>query len=84
LVSNDVVSKMESPLSLHYKLFKGTHVPDIVMTSNNEVARSTSKDEILVELKDMFKTLEETIMTSIERKISLDKMILHCQLRMRN
>jgi len=57
LVSNDVVSKRESPLSSHYKLVKGTHVPDIVMTSNNEVARSTSKDGILAEPKDMSRTL---------------------------
>ncbi|KAH1188145.1 hypothetical protein GmHk_U059978 [Glycine max] len=29
----DSVMKRESPLSLHYKLFEGTHVPDIVSTS---------------------------------------------------
>jgi len=33
LVSNDVVSKRESHMSLHYKLFAGIHVPDIVVTS---------------------------------------------------
>ncbi|XP_050896246.1 uncharacterized protein LOC127102984 [Lathyrus oleraceus] len=30
----DIVNKREYPLSLNYKLFAGTHVPDIVMTSS--------------------------------------------------
>ncbi|XP_058747007.1 uncharacterized protein LOC131619996 [Vicia villosa] len=30
---HDVVCKRESPLAFHYKLFQGTHVPNIVMTS---------------------------------------------------
>ncbi|XP_058784336.1 uncharacterized protein LOC131659118 [Vicia villosa] len=33
LNEHDVVSKRESPLAFHYKLFQGKHVPDIVMTS---------------------------------------------------
>jgi len=69
LVSTDVACKRESPLSLHYKLFKGTHVPDIVMTSRNEIANSTSKNGVLAEMKEMSKALDE-------RKISGDKMIM--------
>ena len=76
LVSTDVASKKESPLSLHYKLFKGTHVPDIVVASRNETANSTSKNEVLDEMKEISKALEETIRISTERKISVDKMIL--------
>jgi len=76
LVSGDVVSKRESPLSLHYKLFAGTHVPDIVLTFDKEAVSSTSKEGIVEELKVMSKTLEETIRTSIERKINVDKMIV--------
>ncbi|XP_050896710.1 uncharacterized protein LOC127103500 [Lathyrus oleraceus] len=34
LLPIDSVKKKESPLSLHYKLFAGTHVPYIVMTSS--------------------------------------------------
>ncbi|XP_058774636.1 uncharacterized protein LOC131648922 [Vicia villosa] len=33
LNEHDTVCKRESPLAFHYKLFQGTHVPDIVMTS---------------------------------------------------
>lgn len=76
LVSTDVASKRESPISFHYKLFKGIHVLYIVKTSNNEVRRSTSKDGILAELKDMSMTLEETIKASTRRKKNVDKMIL--------
>ncbi|XP_058726179.1 uncharacterized protein LOC131597501 [Vicia villosa] len=32
LNEHDIVCKRESPLAFHYKLFKGKHVPDIVMT----------------------------------------------------
>jgi len=76
LTENDVACKRESPLSLHHKLFQGTNVTDIVITSINENASSTSKEGICKELKAMSKTLEETIRTSTERKISVDKMIL--------
>jgi hypothetical protein len=76
LAENDVASKRESPFSLHYKLFAGTHVPDIVMRSWKEIASSTSKEGIIEELKAMSKTLEETIRTSTERKICVDKMIV--------
>lgn len=61
LVSTDVVSKRESPLSLHYKLFGGKHVTKIVMTSDRGATSSTSNAGILSELKEMSKTLEETI-----------------------
>ncbi|XP_058757874.1 uncharacterized protein LOC131631113 [Vicia villosa] len=33
LVENDSICKRESALSFHYKLFQGTHPPDVVMTS---------------------------------------------------
>jgi len=70
LVSTDVASKRESPLSLHYKLFTGKHVPDIVMTSGKETDSATTKEVIIKELKAMFRTLEETIRISTERKIN--------------
>jgi hypothetical protein len=46
-----VESKRESSLSLHYKLFTGKHVPDIVMTSGKETVSATSKEGIVEELK---------------------------------
>jgi len=71
----DVVSKRESPMSLHYRLFAGTHVSAIVVTSGQGVGSSTSKEGILAELKEISKTLEETIKSSTERKISVDNLI---------
>jgi len=76
LVSTNVASKRESPLSLHNKLFKGTHVPYIVMTSKNEIANSTSKNGVLAEMKEVSKALEETIKINTERKTSVEKLIL--------
>ncbi|KAL5142311.1 Monocopper oxidase-like protein SKU5 [Glycine soja] len=52
----DSVMKRESPLSLHYKLFEGTHVPDIVSTSGKAAASgAVSKDALIAELKDTCK-----------------------------
>ena len=76
LVSIDVASKIESSLSRHYKLFAGTHVPDIVVTSRQGAASSTSKEGLIEELEAMSKSLEETIKSITERKISVDKLIL--------
>ncbi|XP_058747177.1 uncharacterized protein LOC131620187 [Vicia villosa] len=50
LVETDSICKRESALSLHYKLFQGTHVPDIVMTSGetSKSGSSASKAEVIV------------------------------------
>lgn len=45
LISSDAASKRESLISLHYRLFVGTHVPNIFMTSGKETVSPTSKDE---------------------------------------
>ncbi|XP_058764804.1 uncharacterized protein LOC131638269 [Vicia villosa] len=70
LVETDSISKRESALSLHYKPFQGTHVPDIVMTSGetSKSGSSGSKTEVIAMLKETCKELEA-------RKISLKKMI---------
>ncbi|XP_058752819.1 uncharacterized protein LOC131626010 [Vicia villosa] len=63
LNENDSVCKRESTMSFHYKLFQGTHVPDIVMTSA-ETSKGTSKkickelDARKVALEKMISTLE--------------------------
>lgn len=75
LISSDAASKRESPLSLHYRLFAGTHVPNIVMTSYKETSRSTSKDGIIAELKDTCEALDETIKTCTTKKIRLERLI---------
>lgn len=75
LISSDTGCKRESLLSLHYRLFIGKHVSDIVMTSGKEIANSTSKDGIIAELKDTCKALDKTINACTEKKIRLESMI---------
>ncbi|KAH1225826.1 hypothetical protein GmHk_11G032648 [Glycine max] len=76
----DSVMKRESPLSLHYKLFEGTHVPDIVSTSVSTSGKAAasgavSKDALIAELKDTCKVLEATIKANTEKKMELERMI---------
>ncbi|XP_058768849.1 uncharacterized protein LOC131642645 [Vicia villosa] len=70
LNEHDVVCKRESPLAFHYKLFQGTHVRDIVMTSveTSKSGASASKAKVIAMLNETCKELEA-------RKISLEKMI---------
>ncbi|KAL5161596.1 hypothetical protein HKD37_07G018862 [Glycine soja] len=66
----------ESPLSLHYKLFEETHVPDIVSTSGKAAASgAVSKDALIAELKDTCKVLEATIKATTEKKMELEWLI---------
>ncbi|KAH1249745.1 hypothetical protein GmHk_05G013041 [Glycine max] len=72
----DSVMKRESPLSPHYKLFEGTHVPDIVSTSGKAAASgAVSKDALIAELKDTCKVLEATIKATTEKKMELERLI---------
>ncbi|KAH1197867.1 hypothetical protein GmHk_18G051547 [Glycine max] len=71
----DSVMKRESPLSLHYKLFEGTHVPDIVSTSGKAASGAVSKDALIAELKDTCKVLEATIKATTEKKMELERLI---------
>ncbi|KAL5165618.1 hypothetical protein HKD37_18G050721 [Glycine soja] len=72
----DSVKKRESPLSLHYKLFEGTHVLDIVSTSGKAAASgAVSKDDLIAELKDTCKVLEATIKANTEKKMELERLI---------
>ncbi|XP_050918907.1 uncharacterized protein LOC127136390 [Lathyrus oleraceus] len=48
----DSVKKKDSPLSLHYKLFAGTYIPDIVMTSSQAPVPATSKKSVIPQLKE--------------------------------
>ena len=71
----DYVRKRESPLSLHYKLFEGTHVPDIVSTSGKAASGAVSKEDLIAELKDTCKMLEVTIKANTEKKMELERLI---------
>lgn len=75
LISSDSVCKRDLPLSLHYRLFTGKHVPDIVMTSGQTSSRPTTRINILAELKDTCKTLDETIKSYTQRKTKLEILI---------
>ncbi|MCI02183.1 envelope-like protein [Trifolium medium] len=68
LLSSDVACKRESPLTLHYRLFEGTHVPDIVATSGKSGPGPMSRKEMIAALKDTCKTLDE-------KKLKLERMI---------
>ncbi|XP_058774795.1 uncharacterized protein LOC131649067 [Vicia villosa] len=70
LNEHDMVCKRESPLAFHYKLFKGKHVPDIVITS-----AETSKSGALVGKAEVIVILKETCKELEARKMSLEQMI---------
>ncbi|XP_050920501.1 uncharacterized protein LOC127138146 [Lathyrus oleraceus] len=59
LCSNDLPSRRKPALSVHYKLFEGSHVEDIILTS--AMKRPTSKVGTIVELKETCKELGEGI-----------------------
>lgn len=75
LVSFDSVYKIDPRLSLHYRLFTGKHVPGIAITSEQTSSRPTTRTDILVELKDTCKTLEETIKICTKRKSKIEILI---------
>ena len=69
-----------NPLNFDYRLFVGTHVKDIEILSAKESDHSgsipgTVKENILSELIDTSKTLQETIRVCTERKLSIDRLI---------
>ncbi|XP_050890131.1 uncharacterized protein LOC127095494 [Lathyrus oleraceus] len=75
LISSHAASKIEYPLSLHYRLFAGTRVLDIVMTFGKKYTISTFRTRIIAELKDICKTLDETIKACNEKKSRLEILI---------
>jgi hypothetical protein len=70
-----VVSKRELPLTIHPRLFVGTHVLDIEAPARKEVGVSTSKKAIIDELKATCKHLETTITESTKKKENLERLI---------
>ncbi|XP_050909537.1 uncharacterized protein LOC127123355 [Lathyrus oleraceus] len=70
LTENDSVKKRDSPLSFSHKLFLGTHVPDIVMTTGetSRVSNQPGKAAVIAMLKETCKELEA-------RKMNLEKLI---------
>ncbi|XP_050875084.1 uncharacterized protein LOC127078696 [Lathyrus oleraceus] len=73
LCSNDLPSRRKPALSVHYKLFEGSHVKDIVMTS--AMRRPVSKAGAIAELKETCKEPGEGIRVATARKQSLEALI---------
>ncbi|XP_050894404.1 uncharacterized protein LOC127101109 [Lathyrus oleraceus] len=70
---NDLPSRRKHVISVHYKLFEGSHVEDFVMTS--AMRKLTSKVGTIVELKETCKELGEGIRVATTRKESLEALI---------
>ncbi|XP_050889149.1 uncharacterized protein LOC127094351 [Lathyrus oleraceus] len=70
LIENDSVKKRDSPMSSNHKLFLGTHVPDIVMTTGetSRVSKQPGKADVIAMLKETCRELEA-------RKLNLEKLI---------
>ncbi|KAK2402299.1 hypothetical protein QL285_051833 [Trifolium repens] len=81
LYPDEAPTKKPQVLSFDYKLFVGTHVPDIVFPKMKETAEAsgsmprTNKEDVLAELMQISKTLEQTIKTSTARKTHVDNLI---------
>ncbi|XP_058784878.1 uncharacterized protein LOC131659744 [Vicia villosa] len=70
LVETDSIFKRESALSFHYKLFQGTHAPDVVMTS-----AGTSKGSSTIGKAAVIAMLGETCKELESKKQTLEKLI---------
>jgi hypothetical protein len=77
----EVPSKKPLSLSFDYKLFGGSHVPDIVIPKGRDIVGTScslpkaNKEVVLAELMEVSKTLGETISISTTRKAHVDKVI---------
>ncbi|XP_050896373.1 uncharacterized protein LOC127103134 [Lathyrus oleraceus] len=70
LIENDYMKKRDNPMSFNHKLFLGTHVPDIVMTTGDtsRVSNQPGKAAVIAMLKETYRELEA-------RKLNLEKLI---------
>ena len=73
LSTNDLPSRRKPPLSVHYKLFEGSHVNDIVMTS--VVKKPASQGGFIAELKETCKELDIGIRVAKAMKEVLEALI---------
>ncbi|XP_050890405.1 uncharacterized protein LOC127095811 [Lathyrus oleraceus] len=73
LCSNNLPSRRKPTLFVYYKLFEGSHVEDIAMTS--AMRRPVSKVGAIAELKETCKELGEGIRVATTRKQSWEALI---------
>ena len=74
LTSTNSICKRESSLFFHPKLFEGSHISDMVRTSS-KVSTNSSKVDLIAELKDTCKTIDDNIRTWTEKKVRLELLI---------
>ncbi|XP_050896049.1 uncharacterized protein LOC127102754 [Lathyrus oleraceus] len=73
LSASDIPSRRKTPLSIHYKLFEGSHVNDVVMTfAKREPA---SKRNLIDQLRETCRELENGINVAKARKKALETLI---------
>ncbi|XP_057418740.1 uncharacterized protein LOC130712946 [Lotus japonicus] len=82
VMADESQGKKPLPLKFDYRLFAGTHVPDIVLSAAKGTARASgtkavgsSKEDILAELKAVSKSLGDTIQACKVRKLNVDRLI---------
>lgn len=73
LSTSDIPSRRKTPISIHYKLFEGSHVNDVVMTSAR--TEPASQGSLINQLKDTCKELEEGMKVAKARKEALEALI---------
>ena len=73
LSTSDIPSRRKPPLSVHYKLFEGSHVNDIVMTS--AMKKPASQGGLIAQLKETCKELETGIRVAKDMKEALEVLI---------
>ncbi|KAI5434177.1 hypothetical protein KIW84_021148 [Lathyrus oleraceus] len=72
LSTSDIPSRRKSPLSIHYKLFEGSHVNDVMTSTRRE---SASKGSLIDQLKETCKELDNGIRVAKARKKALEVLI---------
>jgi hypothetical protein len=73
LNTNDMPSRRKTPLSIHYKLFEGSHINDVAMTSDRR--EPASQGSLIDQLKDTCKELEKGMKVAKARKEALEALI---------
>ena len=73
LNTSDIPSRRKPPLSIHYKLFEGSHVNDVVMTSARK--EPASQASLIDQLKETCKELDTGIRVAKARKEALEVLI---------
>ncbi|XP_050920211.1 uncharacterized protein LOC127137832 [Lathyrus oleraceus] len=72
LRTSDIPSRRKTSLSIHYKLFEGSHVKDVMTSGRRE---STAKGSLIDQLKETCKELEDGIRVARARKEALEVLI---------